>query len=618
MDQSKTNEKLHILPYVPGIAEYAAQVRREILDRKDSDFTLAIDLPHGLENQVITAAKMLPKASVIADQLYRGIPIIPTSAPVEAVRSFQESGMDMRFIDTSLPVTGNLDDYRYFIDQCRLSGVETVLKNAQYYGISPKDILQSWFETLRGEKSPGGFCHIPELATDQMRSRKFDGNISSYLQTRLQYMAIQLKELLRQDIDVVLVCSTSHVNGILHFLDVPLDPVDDGFVVPSRICALSEEDIFKISPEIPFFMYLYELFRDTPIEREKWISHVYCGTERTDIPVEKIRITNQYGYNLALTDEEIYPDIYNLVAAAKYSVDDDYAVKVFQKLKSYPPNERTQSECSVKNLYDYNFLPLGNRRSLTLKVSALYDSPEISKIRKKIFRPTRSVGYFRWTRSLQSQRAELDFMKYMKSRFTALQESSEDYCVEEFSSGMYDGIDVRETIRNKPFNKIFVRKPTLENRVCYVIDYRLAAMSLPVQNASVNKKPGSIQITLDTRTRFCQTKIFFDKNYSGVSLATHEGNHYTIGVMVTFVGIKDDPIPMMDELSYSHPLESAVKLGTKYAKQVFVFSDTPWEITKVDKKHVKVLPCAAIPPVIYEKMREFDIDYYRSDDKRGD
>ncbi len=620
MDHPGSHENLHILPYVPGIAEYAARARKEILDRKDSDFTLAVDLPHGLENQVITAAKMLPKVSVITDQLLRGIPIIPTSAPVEAVRSFQESGLDLRFIDTSLPVTGNLDDYRYFMDQCRFSGVDAVLKNARYYGISPQDILRSWIETLPGGSHPGGFCHIPELAIDPGRAGNFEDRISTYLQTRLQYMAIRLKELLSQDIDVVLVCSAVHARGILHFLDREPEPIDDSFVVPSRICAVSEEDILKISPEVPFFMYLYELFRDTPVDREKWISHVYCGTERTDIPAEKIRVTHQYGFNLALTDQELYPDIYNLVAAAKYCVDDNYAVRVFQKLKSYPPNEKTESGCTVKNLYDYNFMPLGNRRSLRLTVSALYDSPEIGKLRKKIFRPPRTSCYSRWTRTLSSQQAELDFMKYMKSRFTALRESSEDYNVQEFSAGFYDGLDVRETVRNKPFNKIYIRQPAVENCVCYVVDYRLAALSVPERDSPGDKKPGSLQLSLDTRQRFCQTTIFFDKNYPGVSLAAYSGKHYTIGIMVAFVGIKDDPIPMMSELSYSRPLESAVNLGVKYAKQVFAFSDTPGEIRLADpdKKRVKVLPCAAIPPVIYEKMREFDIDYYRSDDKRGD
>ena len=620
MEPLKVDERLHILPYVPGLAEYAAQVRKEILKRKNSDFTLAIDLPHGLENQVMTAVKMLPKVSVIVDQLFRGIPIIPTSAPVEAVRSFQESGIEMRFIDTSLPVTGNLDDYRYFTDQCHLSGVGTVLKNAEYYGISPKDILRLWVESIEGNKSSAGFNHVPDLVMNQVQARKFDDRISPYLQTRLQYMAIQLRELLRQDIDVVLVCSISHVNGILHFLETPLEPVDDRFIVPSKICALGEEDIYKISPEVPFFMYLYELYRDTPIEREKWISDVYCGTDRKEIPVDTLRGTHQFGYNLALTDKEFYPDIFNLVAAAKYCVDDNYAVRVFQKLKSYPPNERTASECIVKNLHDYNFMPLGNRRSLTLTVSSIYDSTETGKIRNKIFRPPRSMYYSRWARTPSSLQAELDFMKYMKSRFTALRESSEDYCVQEFSSGFHDGIDIRETIRNKPFNKIYVRKPAVENCVAYIIDYRTAAIPVHLKEPSSDKKSGSIQISLDNRSRYCRSKIFFDKNYSWVGLSSFYDKHYINGVMVAFAGVNDDPIPMMDELSYSRPLESAVKIGKKYAKQVFVFTNSPEEIAMSisDKKHVQVLPCTAIPPVIYEKMREFDISHYRYDDKRGD
>ena len=620
MDQSEWDEKLHILPYVPGIAEYAAKVRKEILGRKDSDFILAIDLPHGLENQVMTAVKTLPKVSVIVDQLLRGIPIIPTSAPIEAVRSFQDSGIEMRFIDTSLPVTGNLDDYRYFTDQCRLSGVESVLKNAEYYGISPKDILRSWVESLHMENKPAGFTHLPELVTDLMRSENFNERISPYLKTRLQYMAIQLRELLRQEMDVILVCSVSHVNGILHFLDAPLEPVDDSLIVPSRICALGEEDIYKISTEVPFFMYLYELYRDTPIEREKWISHVCCGTDCKEIPAEKVRVTQQFGYNLALSDEELYPDIYNLVAAAKYCVDDDYAVRVFKKLRSYPPNENIASECTVKNLQDYNFMPLGNRRSLTLSVSTIYDPPEIRKIRKKIFPPPRTMYYSRWARTPESLQKELDFMKYMKSRFTALRESSEDYCVQEFSSGFYDGIDVRETIRNKPFNKIYVRKPAVENRVAYVIDYRSAAIPVSVKEPSSDKKSGSIQVSLDNRTRFCQSKIFFDKNHSWVGLSSYNGKHYINGVMVAFAGVTDDPIPMMDELNYSRPLESAVNIGKKYAKQVFVFTDSPEEVvmTAPDKKCVQVLPCSAIPAAIYEKMREFDISHYRYDDKRGD
>jgi hypothetical protein len=90
--------------------------------------------------------------------------------------------------------------------------------------------------------------------------------------------------------------------------------------------------------------------------------------------------------------------------------------------------------------------------------------------------------------------------------------------------------------------------------------------------------------------------------------------------MVAFAGLKKDPIPIMDELSYSRPLESAVLLGIKYSKQVFVFTDYPKEITAdiADLKRVKIFPCSIIPPVIYEKMRSFDILCWRNDDKKGD
>jgi hypothetical protein len=343
MDSKKLPQNLHVIPYIPGIAEYAALVREELIKRKDSDFLIAVDLPHGLESQVITATKSLPRVSVIVDQLFRGIPIIPTSAPIEAVRSFGETGTDVRFIDTSLPVTGNLDDYRYFIEKCRQSGVGAVIKNAELYGISPKDILRSWVDSLQSEKNVTGFCHIPHLASGLVKPWKSDDNISPYLETRLQYMSIKLQELLNTEIDVVMICSLSHKNGILHFLQEPLEPIDDSFVVPSKICSASQDDIIHISPEVPYFMYLYELFRDLPVDRQKWINTAYCGTEREKIPSDTIMQALKYSYNLALTDEDIFPDIYNLVAAAKYCVDDDFAFRLFELLRSYPPSKKSKS-----------------------------------------------------------------------------------------------------------------------------------------------------------------------------------------------------------------------------------------------------------------------------------
>ena len=159
MKQEESNSKLCIIPYIPGYAEYAARVRDEILKRKGSDFIIAVDLPRGLESQVIEATKKLPEASVIVDRLNRGIPILPTSAPIEAVRSYLEYGTDLQFIDTSLPVIGNMDDYQLFANSCILHGIEEVLQKPEQFGIPEKDITKSWISSLADMNYTAPFVH---------------------------------------------------------------------------------------------------------------------------------------------------------------------------------------------------------------------------------------------------------------------------------------------------------------------------------------------------------------------------------------------------------------------------------------------------------------------------
>jgi hypothetical protein len=609
MNELKLLEKLQIVTYVPGIAEYAVKVKDVILGREDSDFILAVDLPHGLEYEVMTATKRLPKAFLIVDQLYRGIPIIPTSAPVEAVRCFQERGFDLKFIDTCLPVTGNLDDYRYFIEQCRHSGIGPVMNNAAHYGISHKDLMKSWIDSLHTGGIRSDFYHIPEVVEEMQKLSFYDELVSPYLKTRLQYMALKLRELLETGNDVILVCSVDHVNGIMHFLKKPLGSIDDSYVIPSRICAITEDDILKITQEVPYFIHQYDLFRGTPVDRRQWITDSFCCTSERKVPPNKILRSLRFAYNLALTDRQIFPDIYNLVAAAKYCVNDEYAYKVYKLLKSYPPSGQSISECSLHNILDYNFQPLASTRNLSLKISVFEDSPYIRRIRQKILRSSASNDHYTFTRLPQSIQAEREFMKYMTSRFTAFQRSEENYQIQEFSGGFCEGIDVRETIRKRPFNKIYVREQSLENRTCYILDYRSFPFNSPSTESTLLRTQDSALLPPDSRSQFCSSKIFLDTNFPWVGLASSENNHYICGLMVAFFGVNKDPIPMMNEISYSNPLESAVAVGLRYAKHLFVFTDFPEEINGKfsDKKNIRILPTATIPAPVFKKMHEFDI-----------
>ena len=619
MEQNTLQEKLHVIPYVDGIAEYAAQVRREILTAKDTDFIIAVDLPRGLESQVISAVKSLPEISVLVDELNRGIPIIPTSAPVEAVRSFLDCGADLRFTDASLPVIGSLDEYRYFVDQCRLHGTGQVLKDPEKYGLSPGDVLKSWVNSLGSRPAPFWFMHFPEITNRITASQKIPEFTSPYLITRMQCMATNLRNILSEDLDVLFVCSLNHVNGVLHYLGEPVPPVDDSFIVPARSCRVAAEDIPQITLEIPFFMYLYEIYRDMPVEREKWIATVCEDVADNRVSADDVLTTIRYSFSLAVTDTILFPDIYNLVASAKYSAGDRYAADLLLRLLSYPPGKTVRSECSFEKIQDYNFRPLGSPRSLTIELRLFQDSARIRRMQNRLRQVKGGLGYSRFTRTKESLLAELDLMNYLRSHFVWQRESCEEYSARELVCGLGEGIDIREMVRNRSSGRLYIQEPVKKNTACYVLDYRNA----PVARSAGNEQQRTgfqTHLATNNSRAYCDHNIFFDKNYPWVGLACETNLHYITGIMVAFSRLDRSPTEIMGYLNRSDPLASAVNLGLKHADFVFAITDAADEITgRVRDRHrVKIMPCSALPPHIYAKMREFDLECWRQDNRRGD
>jgi hypothetical protein len=94
---------------------------------------------------------------------------------------------------------------------------------------------------------------------------------------------------------------------VQHYLKEPSPEFDDSFVLDTITCRVREEDIVRISPEIPFFMHHYEIFRNQEWSREHWLQELLAGMEPVpgSLLVEQIL---QYSRNLALTDGQLYPD----------------------------------------------------------------------------------------------------------------------------------------------------------------------------------------------------------------------------------------------------------------------------------------------------------------------
>ncbi|MDD1676837.1 MAG: hypothetical protein LUQ40_03775, partial [Methanomicrobiales archaeon] len=559
MDLEKTYPNLHVLRYVPALAEYAGKVREEMWRRKDTDFVLAIDLPRGLENEVLAAVKRLPEVSIITDMLMRGIPIIPTSAPVEAVRSFHEYGHDMRFLDAALPIVGNLAEYQDFLQLCHAHGLQNVLESPELHGIPREELIQSWKELfIRPSEQTIPFRHVPSISAGIGCPAFSPSDASPYLQARLQCMAMHLKEILAGGMDTLLVCSAYHSQGILHYLGSDIPQVDDSFVVPTKSGIVAESDIPSITTEIPFMMYLYELFRDTPVNRERWIETLCCEADKRGHAPEMIRSTVTYALRLAITDQDLFPSLFNLVAAAKYIVDDDYAIAVHTLARSYPPAKSSTPTIAVKRVFDYNFQPLQDGRSLTLVPSMLQKKRPSGFHRRRTRLPVREyVGYSRWTRTEESYRAEHEFMAYVTSRFAFHVPSTDDFTISEFTGSLGDGVDIRETIRSRGSQRICIREPQRENVACYVFDYR-----------TFHANESGIPIPSYA------SPVFFDRYHAGIALTAMQGNHYTTGVLAMFSKLSISPTKIFTQLRGFDPLRSAVSLGIAHARYVIAFTDT--------------------------------------------
>ncbi len=608
-------QNLTIIPYVADYAEFAASTRDEILQRKGTDFIVAVDLPQGLEDQIIKAVRSLPQTSLLIDALRRAILITPTSAPAEAIRSFLEYGYEMHCIDASLPVTGNVSEYEYFIQMCKLHGPDKVISQPEQFGISQDDLIHAWAGTVTSNISgTPAFVSLPQRSTPQDCPPFDPALLSQYQITRLQCMAMHLKKLLESELEVIFVCSRVNVDGVLNFLSSELPSFDDSYHLPVKMCRVPESLLYTLSREIPFLMYTYELYRDTPFDREKWIRHLYtenCGS----LSSQQITGTIEYACKLALADNQIFPDLYNVSAAAKFFLDDSCALKVYEKAISYPPSRNLTSNCAFKSIVDYNFNPFSETRVLNLK-SAVVSKP-IRSINPRSKKQWSSPStYYRFTRTNQCLKAELDLMKYVTSMFRSSNISEHETIPVPFTCGLQNGIDYRQTIRHHHLGRVYVRQPVRENNSCYIFDFR----SRKERTQVTESKGEHFQFIITTESEGSPTHVFFDKNYPWIGTTLHARYHYISKVMVAFMSLPFSPTKIYDQISYSNPLVSSVNTGLKYSKQVFVFSDHSGELDNPNypRDRLKVYPLKVLPKTIQDKMRTFDIVGYRYNDRPGD
>jgi hypothetical protein len=343
-----------------------------------------------------------------------------------------------------------------------------------------------------------------------------------------------------------------------------------------------------------------------------------------------------YACRLAIADRELFPGLYNIVAAAKLIAGDAYAYEVYQRALTYPPSPDNEAEVRIRkmkvsgfvpietdlvqsfldpslfSIYDYDFLPLEEGRVIRIKriLFGWKSGVDILEENRKV-KPGR--WYSRWFRTRESQQAERDFLRYVTARFTARENLDNEYTVHEYTCGFGEGFDIRETIRQSHTGRIYVRESAPVNTAAYIFDYRKVHPVSPPRRVKI----GNLVLT---ESSSYHDHVFMDRYFPWIGVTRCSGKHYTCGVMTAFGKLDLSPTRIFTKIDSSAPLASSVKVALDYTKNVFVFTDSPEEV-KVPagtQGRVKVYPCDIIPPPVYNLMSGFDITGPRYDDRPGD
>jgi hypothetical protein len=470
---------VHILPVLHESLEFAACVRRAA-DRLQPE-VVAVEIPSSLEKVWLRAVDRLPEVSVLLYETARGqtiyLPVHPGDPMVEAARLAKERGLELCCADL------DVDGYADYRDPVPDSYALLKLGAARIYRS---------FNELNRTRDP----------EDDRR------------EACMAYHALRASA--GGTCRVLMVCGMHHAEGLAEQLRleqaVPLTP-------PSRknlrLVNLHPDSLGEVLPEVPFYIAAYEAARQGPPEvppapvipersksygpfrvlsggrrdaesrqadtvaraahaapdrlRLQWSLLRAAEDELTaaapDEKVEPWQRLNlaRFGRNLALASGRLIPDLFDLLAAARGCVSDNFAWELHRLATAYPSQSASAAD-----------LPTAR-----IRADEIFDGTRRIRIRRRIRRPKRPD----WRSLLRRRRGEErwpgewlqgfdgqaicsyppedivveDFGRYLRQRGRSVLSEEKARSVP-FTTSILDGIDVRETIRHWTEKKIFVRE----------------------------------------------------------------------------------------------------------------------------------------------------------------
>jgi hypothetical protein len=474
----------HILPVLHESLEFAECVRRAV-DSLRPD-VVAVEIPSSLEPVWARAIDRLPAISVLLYETAKGqtvyLPVHPGDPMVEATRLARERELSFACIDL------DIDGY------------------ADY-----RDPVPDAYSLLR--------LGLPRVYTS---FRKMKRKRDPHDDRREAAMAYHAQRLTAEGAErLLLVCGMHHAEGIARELRreqaIPLTPPRRENL---RLVNLHPESVGEVLPEIPFHVAAYEARRNgippappaphpqTEAVKQYGPFRVLSGGLRNDgsrasdaivraartggepaldrlklqwsllreaehalaleAPDERVEPWQRlnlarFSRNLALAAGQLVPGLYDLLAAGRGCVSENYAWELHRLATAYPEQDENATD-----------LPTAR-----IRAEEMYEGTRRIRIRRRIRRPKRPDWRSLLNRRRMKERWPGEWLEGFDSQ-AICSYPPEDVVVEEFgrylrrrgrsilseemarsvpfTTSILDGIDVRETIRHWSEKQIYVRE----------------------------------------------------------------------------------------------------------------------------------------------------------------
>ncbi len=314
MAAALTRRNITYFPVVPGRVEFAVEVRQWLIETRPD--VLAIELPYSLRSHYMRAIARFPEISIIKlrdpvdSSQWVYIPVEPTDPFVEALRTAQELGIPIEFLEPNWgdrPHVGDAYPDTYVV---QMIGRERYINSYRLQESEPTDDMLEYAAAM---------------------ARKLQGT--------------------SPDREVAAVISLNVLDLILDAMEIPQEhPIKRrGSAHLAELCHAHPDCLAEITVEFPFLIDRYNRYRADLSTEPQFLDRMttqLAVLETAEIGFRRAgegqldaweygQIT-KFARNLAHSSGELAADVVDLTLAARGVAGDNYTAHVWHALNLYP------------------------------------------------------------------------------------------------------------------------------------------------------------------------------------------------------------------------------------------------------------------------------------------